>query len=451
MRKKILYILIISLLILSTFFLQCGRTDEHGHSHVALSEDSTHTNHEHEGITDGHSHEENAPPHEAEGGAHTHNHSEEQNAGIAGHRHLSISPEIIKQWGIQHTEVKERDYIETVILTGVVKENQEATYIVNALVPGIVTSIEKDVGDPVKKGDTLCVLNSPELLELKTNFIKAGQEYRLTQENYDRAIKLFKIKGIEQKELTGRESAYKTSMAEYFSLEAELRTICSDRQTFQKLKDAAQKDEKEKLKSFLSPFYKILSPGNGKVMMRDIRLGERIDTSRKIFEVSDTRQMWVILNALEKDLPYIEKNKEVQIETDVYPGITFQGHVLNLEQKIDPELRTVKVRIGVDNADSRLKPEMYVRGRVDKKMSRKQCAVPEKALVKLSGIDGVFVIEDGEFLFKAVQVMEIDSAGYAFINGLKTGDLVVSTGAFYLKAEYEIQSGKADPHAGHNH
>ena len=429
MRKSIFIIILSIVVVFPALFLQCGRADEHDHSKGEAVEKAEPADNEHSSETGDHQHEEVGP----------------------GHRHLEVSPEIIKQWGVQTIEAGERDYIETVILTGVVKENQETTYIVNALVPGIVTAIKKDIGDPVKKGDILCVLNSPELLELKTNYIKASQEYRLTRENYERARKLFDIKGIEQKELTGRESAYKTAMAEYFSLESGLSTICSDKQAFQTVRDAAQRDDSEKLKSFLSPYYNIPSPGTGTVMMRDLRLGEHIETSRKIFEISDTRHIWVILDALEKDLPYIDKDKTVQIESDVYPGEGFTGHVLNLDQKIDPELRTVKVRVDVTNPDGRLKPEMYVRGRVDKQLARKQTAVPEKALVKLSGIDGVFVIEEGEFLFKAVQVIETDSAGYAFVNGLKPGELVVSEGAFYLKAEYEIQSGKADPHAGHNH
>ena len=423
MGNKILIILFASFLVFAGFFIQCGKPDEHRH-----------------------------PPEESAEHEHTHEGPEEDSHdNTAGHRHLQVKPEIIKQWGIQYAEVIPRDYVEKVTLTGVVKENQEATFSVSALIPGTVTAIKKDIGDPVRKGDVLCVLNSPELLELKTRYIKCVQDFRLTKENYERARKLFHIKAIEQKELTGRESAYKTAMAEYFSLEAGLSTICFDKQTLQTIKGAVQLDKEEKLKAFLSPYYNILSPGSGKVMTRDLRLGAHVETSRAIFEISDTREMWVILDVLEKDLPYIEKDKPVQIETDVYPGEYFNGRVLTLMQKVDPQLRTLKVRVKVDNADGHLKPEMYVRGLIEKKLKRKQMAVPVKALVKLSGVDGIFVIEEGEFLFKPVQVIETDSTGFAFVNGLQPGELAISAGAFYLKAEYEIQSGKADSGHGHEH
>jgi Cu(I)/Ag(I) efflux system membrane fusion protein len=181
-------------------------------------------------------------------------------------------------------------------------------------------------------------------------------------------------------------------------------------------------------------------------------LGARIENNATIFEISDTRKLWVLLDAMEKDLQYIEKNKDVTVVSDVYPDEVFSGRVLTIMEKIDPELRTVKVRVEVDNPTGRLKPEMYVRGRLEKTLRGKNLAIPVSSLVKVSGVDGVFVIETDGFLFRAVQVIEIDSAGFAFVKGLIEEDLVISEGAFYLKAEYEIQrGGGTDPHAGHTH
>jgi membrane fusion protein, heavy metal efflux system len=434
MKKRIfIYTLIITgILVFSGFWTQCGQA----------SKETAH-NHNHETADHDHSHD-------GDDAAHSHQHDAENNPT---HRCIEVKPEIIKQWGLQYEEAVNRDYVEKVTLTGVVKENKDTTYIVNALVSGIVTAVKKDVGDTVKKGDVLCILNSYQLMDKKSSYVKAFEEYRLTRENYERAKKLHNIKAIEKKELLNRETAYKTAMAEFFSLEAELETLGFSRSTLKSLKEAVVQDKTDKIKSFLTPFYYIPAPAPGKIMMRDLSLGERIENSRAIFEVSDTSRMWVILDALEKDLPFIGKGKPVQINTDIYPDDYFTGTVLTLMEKIDPELRTLKVRVGVDNTDGRLKPEMYVRGLIEKHIKHRQVAIPSKALVKIAGIDGIFVIAEGEFLFKAVQVVETDSAGFAFVNGVKAGEMVVTNGAFYLKAEYEIQSGKgkADPHAGHNH
>jgi len=443
MRKRFFFVLSLSILVLifSGFFSGCGKESL---SRAAGSGEKQAPAVTH--VDDGHTHGE-----AAEGQDHTHEGETADNANTAGHRYLQLSPEIIKQWDIQYTEAGERDYIETVALTGVVKENKKTTFIINAMVPGIVTAVKKDIGDPVKKGDILCVLNSSALLELKTSYIKAFQGYRLTAENYERVRSLFKIKAIEKKQLISRETDYKTAMAEYFSLEAGLDTLGFGKQMLESVKAAVKNDETEVIRSFLSPYYDILSPGAGKVMARNLSLGERVETTTVIFEISDVRKMWVMLDALEKDLPYIGKDKTVRIETDVYPGEYFRGKVLTLMERIDPELRTFKVRVEVDNPDGRLKPEMYVRGRMDKLIKTKLPAVPVEALVKLSGVDGVFVIEEGEFLFRVVQLVETDSAGFAFLKGIKPGDMVVTAGAFYLKAEYEIQRGGSEAQSGHGH
>lgn len=423
--KNILFILLItSVLVFAGLSVNCGK-EEHDHDHAADA-----------AVPDEHTHEG-----EAEGEAET-----------DAHEHLHIKPEIIKKWGIQYTSPAPRDYVEKITLTGVVKENQETSFIVNSQVSGIVTGIKKDIGDTVKKGDILCVLNSHELLTRKTEYIKAFQNYRLTRENFRRAENLFKIKAIEKKELINRETAYKTAMADYFSLEAELGTTGFDGKTLQGVKTAMENDEADKLKEFLSPFYYIPSPASGKVMGRDLTLGARVENNAAIFEISDTRELWVLLDAMEKDLQYIERDKAVAIVSDVYPDEEFSGRVLTLMEKIDPELRTVKVRVGVDNPDGRLKPEMYVRGRLEKKLREKNVAIPVSSLVKVAGVDGVFVIETDGFLFRPVRVIEIDSAGFAFVKGLIEEDLVVNEGSFYLKAEYEIQrGGGTDPHAGHSH
>lgn len=427
MKKRIFTILLsFVILIFVGAFIDCGKSQEPG----AAGDDGH-----------GHSH----TPGEAD-------HSQDdQHVDTAGHRHLQVKPEIIRQWGIQYAEAVERDYVEKVTLTGVVHTSQETTYIVNARVAGLVSAIKKDIGQSVKKGDVLCVLNSHDLLEQKNNYIKTFQEYRMSKENYQRAKKLFDIKAIERKEFISRESVYKTALAAFYSLDAHLQTICYKRQELNNIQQAVTRDNETTIKGFLSPSYEILAPGSGKVLMRNLSLGEMIEPQRAIFEVSDTRKMWVILDALEKDLPYISRDKPVQVETDVYPGEIFEGRVLALMEKIDPELRTVKVRVEVDNTDGRLKPEMYVRGLIEKISQRKLPAVPVSALVKLSGVDGVFVIEEGEFLFKAVKVVETDSVGFAFVEGLKPGDMVISKGAFYLKAEYEIQRGGSDAGHGHEH
>lgn len=369
---------------------------------------------------------------------------DELHSQTSGYRYLDINPKFIKEWNIRLAAPESRELVEKVSLNGVVQDNKDTTYMINTLVCGTVTRIAKDTGDDVRKGDVLCVLNSPELLEIKTRYIKAFQEHRLKQENFERAKNLIKIKALEQKEYTARESEYKTAMAEYFSLEAQLDSVGFNQQLLQAVKEAVQSDNTEKVKTFLSPLYNILSPSSGKVMMRELNLGEQVENNKTIYEISDTRKLWVLLDATEKDLQYIAKQEPVAIVSESYPREQFPGFVSVLDEKINPDLRTVKVRAEVDNSSGRLKPGMYVKGFIETKMKATHLAVPSAALVKLVGVDGVFAADGEKFFFKPVEVQGTDATGYAFVKGLNPGDKVVVEGAFYLKAEYGMQGAEGE-------
>lgn len=383
------------------------------------------------------------------------NHKEGEHEGetpAATFGHLVIAPELIKQWNIQTALPETREYIDKASLNGVVKENKETTYLVDTPVCGVVSSIKKDIGSPVHKGDILCVLNSQELLELKTKYIKGLQDYRLKKENFDRAKSLVKIKGLEQKEFTVRETDYKSASAEYFSIEAHLESIGFTKSALQSVRDAVQQDETEKIRGFLSPYFNIIAPAAGKVISRDLTLGERIEPNKTFFEISDTRKLWAILDATEKDLRYIERSKPVTVTSDIYPEETFSGKIISIDERIDPTLRTLKIRAEIDNASGRLKPEMFVKGFIEKQTKETVPAVPSSALIKITGIDGVFVFDGEDFTFKPVEILGTDAAGFAFIKGIKQDEKVVIEGAFYLKAQNALKNaGSEGPEEGHNH
>lgn len=387
---------------------------------------------------------------------HTHESSTEKAASPAvetqaAHSHLHFSAEKMQEWGVAFGSPEKRYFYEKIKLTGVVKVDKNATFLVNSLAPGVVDAVKKDIGDKVQKGTVLCVLNSPALLDLKTRYIKAYQEFLLNKQNYERAKTLFAGKAIERKELISRETKYKTGLADYFSLEAELASLGFSKGALHSVTDSLQKDQTGRLKAFLSPFYYIPAPGRGKVIARDVTPGERVEQDKTIFEISDTGKVWAIIDVRVDALQYIEKGKIVDILCDVYPERVFLGRIAAVPEKVDTALRTLKVRVEVDNEAGLLKPEMYVKGVLRKSMGRDGLAVPGSAVVKVSGINGVFLKETDGFEFKPVQVTGRDAAGFVFVTGLKLQDIIVAKGAFYMKAEYEISRGGVDEHAGHTH
>jgi cobalt-zinc-cadmium efflux system membrane fusion protein len=357
------------------------------------------------------------------------------------HDHLYIPPAKVKQWGITFSHPVERQSVQRVHLTGTVAENEGKTFLVNSLIEGTVTKIYGDIGDSVKQGQPLCQLNSSELLEKKTRYIQAFQQQRLEKENYLRAKNLFEIKAIEKKELTSRESAYKIALAEYVSLESELQSVGLKSSQLKAVKKAVVNDKEAALKTFLSPYCIIPAPAGGIVMNRDLKLGQRIEKDRTIFLVSDLSTVWVLFDALEKDFPLLTDGAAVSVVSDTFPRHPFDGTVARVLQQLDPKLRTVKVRVVVDNRGNSLKPGMYVKGTITRETGEAMPAVPPAALVKISGINGLFLKDGDGFKFKPLKVDATDADGYVFARGLHDHDEVVVDGAFYLKAEYELARG----------
>ncbi|MCK4762278.1 MAG: efflux RND transporter periplasmic adaptor subunit [Candidatus Aminicenantes bacterium] len=454
MKKKNIYLITIFIVVLM-IFVYCGKHSHndkagqaHDHDHVtdeakpastAVEEPDAH-DHEHAADTPGHTHETG-----------TDSAASTPVDKKAAHAHLHFSAAKIKEWGIEFGSPEERNFLEKIKLTGIVKLNKNTTFLINSLVPGVVAAVKKDIGDVVQKGAALCVLNSPALLDIKTRYIKAYQDYLLNKQNYDRAKSLFAAKALERKELISRETKYKTGLADYFSLEAKLMSLGFSKGALQTVTAALQTEKTAQLKEFLSPFYYIPAPIRGKVISRDLTPGERVEQDKTIFEISDTGTVWAIIDVRVDAIQYIDKGKEVEILCDVYPHLTFSGKITAVPEKVDAALRTLKVRVEVDNEAGLLKPEMYVKGAVNKSIGSEGLAVPVSAVVKMSGIDGVFLKETDGFEFKPVQVTGRDAAGFVFVTGLSLQDIIVTKGSFYMKAEYEIQRGGVDEHAGHTH
>jgi len=367
------------------------------------------------------------------------------------HQHLHFSDDLVQKWGIQLSTPQTKDYFQKISLTGIVKENQNTSYQVTPRIAGYVISLSKDISDQVQRGQVLCTINSPHLLELKTNYIKAFHQYRLTKSDYQRAANLAKVNALETKEVMKREIAYKTAAADFFSLEAELISLDYDSKILNQVRTTSKTKNLEQLKKFLTPQHQIKAPAAGKIIGRHLTLGKQVGENDIIYELANTSKFWVILDAKEHDIRFLSIGKEVEVVADIYPQITFSGKIVAIFEKIDPEIRTHRIRVLVTNKMSYLKPEMFVSGKIKTDIKNQYYCLPESAVVKVSGINAIFIKETDGFSIKPIQIIAVDSARNVFIQGLTGEEMVVSKGAFYLKAEYEINKDGVDEHAGHQH
>ena len=179
------------------------------------------------------------------------------------------------------------------------------------------------------------------------------------------------------------------------------------------------------------------APGPGIVIEKELTQGEVIEAGKKVFTISDLSTVWVLLNIYEKDLAKVTQVTSVKIQTESYPGEIFAGKVAYIGDVLDPQNRTVSVRVEVPNPNRRLKPGMFATAEVvTGGASAKGIVIPSSAIQKIEGKPVAFVRQrDGSFAKKELQLGKEMSGKVEVTSGLTEGDAVVTEGSFSLKSE----------------
>jgi len=366
------------------------------------------------------------------------------------HQELRLSLEKQKEWNIEIGEVSETTLSSSITLTGVLALNQNKTATISSFAEGKVLSISADLGNRVRQRQTLLTINSPEFAQAQADFLQARARLKLSRKEFERAKMLLREKAIEQKEYLRRESEYEKSMTECGVLGSNLHSFGLDHDQIDALIEKCESlDPDGNLCEVANPNLTILSPIMGKIIFRDVIIGEHIDPEKTLFTVSDLTTLWALLDAYEKDLPFINEESRVRIQSTLYPEKKFEGKITFISDTIDEKLRTVKIRVEVNNKEDLLKPNMFILGIIENENKKeKYLIVPEKAVQNLNGKKVVFLQEEAEiFVPQEIKIKEKIDAQAVISEGLQLGQKIVVNGAFYLKAELNKESfGEAHVH-----
>jgi len=380
-----------------------------------------------------------AKDYEHQSGEHTRNPEEDTDThGGVVHAHLNITPEKQKEWGITTGTPVPQDISSRITLPGSMALNSNRTAHITSFIHGQIADISTDLGKKVRRGQTLITINSPDFGKAKADFLQTRAALNLSQQEYDRARMLLKEKAIEEREYLRRKAEYEKLSTEYGALGSALHSYGITHEQIDTLIAKCDAMEKEKYKCEIAdPHLSILSPISGTVIFRDAIVGAHIEPEKILFTISDLSTLWAILDAYEKDIPYISKESSVYIHSPLYPDIKFPGTVTYIGESIDPKLRTVKVRVEIPNDEGLLKPNMYIQGVLENRTRGKDIlTIPEEAIQNIDGKKVVFVMEsDGIFAARRVQVGLKIGQRRIITEGLAFEDRLVLKGAFTIKTE----------------
>ncbi len=180
----------------------------------------------------------------------------------------------------------------------------------------------------------------------------------------------------------------------------------------------------------------IRSPISGVVIARNISVGQVVDTGTVAFDISNLATVWVTAAVNQESLSLLHRGAAADVLTEGFPNQVFHGRVAMIGDTLDPETRTVPVRVVVPNPGTKLRPGMFASAHIAEPATHDAVFVPENALQNINGMTVVFVTSDGStFQARTVEVGTRSMGKAEIVNGLQPGDRVVVNGAFMVKSE----------------
>jgi len=337
---------------------------------------------------------------------------------------IVLSPEAMKNADIKVVSVKMEPVSEKINATANIAQNQDRTFHVTPRIRGRVVDVYVTAGNEVRVGTPLALLDSTELGEVKAEYAKARTLLELARANAEREKRLFEQKIAAQKDLLAAQAEERRAEAEVRALHEKLRLYGLSEEEIDSLDPSPSQ-------------YRLTSPGTGVVIEKDITKGEVIETGKKVFTISDLSTVWVLLNIYEKDLAKITRGTPVKIRTESYPGEIFSGKVAYVGDTLDPQSRTLSVRVEVPNPRRRLKPGMFATAEMAGGATSKQSILaPSSAIQKIDGRPAAFVQQkDGSFVKRDLELGKEVSGKVEVKSGLTEGEQLVIEGSFTLKSE----------------
>lgn len=288
-------------------------------------------------------------------------------------------------------------------------------------VEGRVVAVRADLGQQVRAGTVLAILESAEVGQTRGELERARAGVEVARRNYQREKRLFDQQISPQRELLEAEAQLRSAEADYASAVASLRAVGAS--------------------AGAGATFALVSPISGTVVERKASPGEVAGPASTLFTVADLRHVWITVDIYEGDLRRVRDGAQATVVPSALPDMSFTGRVTYAGGVVDAASRTFKVRVAVSNSDLRLRPGMFAQVRIDAPATTDvtgAVVVPEIAVQEVGGRPVVFVAGrlPGQFVARAVTLGSGASGGMVTItSGVRPGEVIVGKGAFQLKAE----------------
>ncbi len=334
---------------------------------------------------------------------------EEEGEARAAEGTIAVDPNIVQSMGVRTAKVEKRRLSHTIRAVGKVMYDERQLSVVNTKINGWVERLYvKATGDPIRKGQSLLSLYSPEL-------VSTQQEYLLALKN--------------------RKNLEKSPFPDL--KEGAERLVEASRHRLRYWDIPAGQIEALENTGTISKTLTLMSPVHGIVTKRLVTEGQYVNAGMPLLEVADLSTVWVEADIYEYELPWVKVGQHAQMTLQYLPGETFHGKIHYIYPYLSGATRTAKVRLAFANPKLKLKPDMFAQVEIASPLSEPAVAVPAEAILDTGEKQHVFVaLGQGRFEPREVKVGRFGDDRYReILAGLKPGEEVVTSAQFLLDSE----------------
>ena len=326
--------------------------------------------------------------------------------------HVRINPVVAQNMGVRYALSERRDLERSIRTVGEVMIDEENLVQVNARISGWIEKLEVAFdGAPVRKGDPLLEIYSPELVTTQEELLLA-LAYRdaLTSASSD-AARASADRMIE---------AARQRLRNWELPAAFIRQVEEHRMVHRRVV--------------------IEAPTDGVVLSKNVTEGARISAGQELYRIADLSRVWIHASFYDFELPWISEGQTADIELSYLPGVQLEGMVSYIYPFLRQKARDVHVRIIVDNPDLQLKPGMFANVQLSGRTLEDVVLVPSASIIR-SGERSLLFVDRGEGELEPREVRlgaEADDWVQIMV-GLDAGERVVVSAQFLIDSESRLQ------------
>ncbi len=300
-------------------------------------------------------------------------------------------------------------------VTGQVQPDVSKQVQVPSLATGRIVEIDARLGDEVKKGQILFKVRSMDMAGAYSDYRQAVKNEELTKIQLDRAKLLFDAGAWPKSALEIAQNAEDDNIVVLDTTIEHLKLLGSDPKN-------------------PTPIFEVYAPVSGTITDQEIQLETAVQSFNlpTPFTISDLSHVWIICDVYENDLDKVHMNEFADIRLNAYPDRILRGRISNILPTMDPNIRTAKVRIEVENPGL-MRLGMFVTATFHGEAAERHATVPSSAIVHLHDREWVYLpAENGRFQRREVVSGDtLPNNMQEIISGIKPGEQVVTNALLF--------------------